>query len=711
MPTIALSRYAPYSPYPYGTQPISPGLLSPEVGEDTSPAFDPQMAQVDQNQTQNPLPPPPSVQPPPQSLNDTQASSQIANPLPLVPLNGTFPAGGSAKDTGAKQLLAKAQMLPPTPPPSMQPQAAPAPPQGSFPAGGFGAPSLAQPVPDVGGGAAPNAAPPTKLDPAIVKQEERRKEEEEKWKGNEAPKSNWLQRLSTALLALTKFAPYSNQIVHPKWSEQAAQHQAVLRDIGQQEKAIEQANTSQAAVDYKEAVADQRSAQGQNYANAEADRQSLNKQKEQDAQRKAWDDQLKIMTHGREGDTAYLDQSDPNIQKLKDSGYSVISDKFNPGRVVAIPPPLVQIKTGMEKYMPGHEPGDLVPWSEYKEATINAAKQQQELAKPVAPVKPPATTNEYEGLVQQHTDPATGVVDWKAVNDENDKRQIQRAQASKTQVTVGTPLTQTQIDSAAKPVSQGQKREEFLSSLPADQQRVIKALTDYTYPKLSSQSLRPAANGQKGYYQDLLDKAFAYDPSFDYKQYDSRQKLLNDFTSGKSAQNIRSLNTLTGHLGTLDQMGAALQNKDQNTYNKLANSIVSEFGDPRLTDFNLAKAAVSTELSNALKGQATEGDIKNWADNIRSSGSPQQLRDTVRVPLGLMHTRMQELQNQYTQGMGKPFKWPSEQAMDAFRKAGLDPLSVDPLGYVRTGTMNGRRIGAKADGTIWDLATGQQVKQ
>lgn len=607
-------------------------------------------------------------------------------------------------------------MPPPTPPPSMQPQAAPAPPEGSFPAGGFGAPSLGQPIPDVGGAAAasigPSGGAALTLDPALVKQEERRKEEEDKWKGNEAPKSNWLQRLSTALLALTKFAPYSNQIVHPKWTEQANQHQAVLGDINQQEKAIEQANTSQAAVDYKEGIAEQRALQGKNYANTEADRQALNKQKEQDAQRKAWDDQLKIMTHGREGDTAYLDQADPNLQKLKDSGYSVIDDKFNPGRVVAIPPPMMQVKPGMEKYMLGHESGDLVPWSEWKEGRANAAKQQQELARPSAPVvspKPPS--DEYQGLIQQHTDPKTGMVDLKAANDEYDARIVKRAQASKTQVNVGMPLTQAQADASGEPVATGQKREKFLSTLPPADQTVIKALTDYTYPKLSSMSLRPSANGQKGYYQDLLEKAFTYDPSFDYKQYDSRQKLLNDFTSGKSAQNIRSLNTLTGHLGTLDQMGAALQNKDQNTYNKLANSLVSEFGDSRLTDFNLAKAAVSTELSNALKGQATEGDIKNWAESIRSSGSPQQLRDTVRVPLGLMHTRMQELQNQYTQGMGKPFKWPSEQAMDAFRKAGLDPMSVDPLGYVKTGSLNGRRIGAKIDGTVWDLATGQQVKQ
>lgn len=254
MPYLPLSsRYAPAYGFP---QQLSPGLLSPDAGDESSPAFDPQMAQVDQNQTQTPLPPPPSVQPPPQQNFDTVQSSQIANPPPLVPLNGTFPAGGSAKDTGAKQLLAKAQMPPPTPPPSMQPQAAPAPPEGSFPAGGFGAPSIAQPV--VAGIGAASTQPQSEEEKALAGYEKQSEKLKEDHAGNESPKSNWLQRLSSALLSLTKFAPYSNQIVHPKWTEQENQYQRSQADIAQQEAQIRQNEATEAQAESRRGWAAQR---------------------------------------------------------------------------------------------------------------------------------------------------------------------------------------------------------------------------------------------------------------------------------------------------------------------------------------------------------------------------------------------------------------------------------------------------------------------
>jgi hypothetical protein len=268
---IAGSRYVGYSPIPLT---VSPGLLSPDTGSDpTAPAFDPSMAQADTLQSVPPVPPPPPQQPPQQSLSDTAARAQIANPPPLVPLNGQPPAGGSARDTGVKQLLAangRPQMPPPTPP-GAQASAAP-----MASAGGAAAPVAPAATPDTGtfypqalarGAAAPAAEPappPTGIpvDPQLAALQAESAQLQREHLGvdeqgnqiapsNAAPKSNWLQRLSSALLALTRFAPYSNQIIHPKWTAQEETYQAKQADIAQQEKMIEQANAAGAAVEQK----------------------------------------------------------------------------------------------------------------------------------------------------------------------------------------------------------------------------------------------------------------------------------------------------------------------------------------------------------------------------------------------------------------------------------------------------------------------------
>jgi hypothetical protein len=254
MPYLPIaSRYIGYSQAPMA---VSPGLLSPATDDENSPAFDPTLAAASANQTQTPLPPPPQQQPPPQGLNDTAASAQIANPPPLVPLNGQPPAGGSARDTGVKQLLAK-PMAPPTPP-GVQASAAPADASAAPatpPIGLFG------PVPTIGapdaGGAAATATPSASetLDPRIQKDISDYQANLEDHKHNESPKSNWLQRLSTALLALTRFAPYSNQIVHPKWTEQENEYQRKQNDILGDIKTVDTANTAQASVEQKEGTA------------------------------------------------------------------------------------------------------------------------------------------------------------------------------------------------------------------------------------------------------------------------------------------------------------------------------------------------------------------------------------------------------------------------------------------------------------------------
>lgn len=240
--------------------------------------------------------------------------------------------------------------------------------------------------------------------------------------------------------------------------------------------------------------------------------------------------------------------------------------------------------------------------------------------------------------------------------------------------------TPQQATAATTPLAPGQRNEEFLKTLNPQDQMLVKRIVDYDYP-LPTGSRGALTNPTT---KALISNAMAYDPAFTTSDYQVRQRLRQDFTSGKSSQNIRSLNTLTGHLGTLDEMATALANKDTQLYNRLANELITAFGDPRLTNFDLARAAVAGELSTAFKGQATDTEIKTWAGAINSAGSPEQLRGAVTTPVQLMHSRLAAFQNQYSSAMGKPFKLLSPEARATMQKFGFNPDTLE--GAVRSGT-------------------------
>lgn len=238
MPLTAFpTRYRPpYGPTPY----ISPGVLSP-LEDDASPAFDPRMQSLDDNQPPSPLPPPPPEIPRPPQDHDTQDSAQLASMPPVNP-----DAGPKASYSGLKH------MGPTMPPPGMEPAPAisEAPPEVA----------AAPPAPPIIPAQRPaqaadlGAKPPTDLEAATAANQKRLSDLHAN--RPEAPKSNWMQRVGQALLAASRFAPVANQIIHPKWSEQQRGYERQLSDAEREQKELETATSTGA-------LAEQRAAQGE----------------------------------------------------------------------------------------------------------------------------------------------------------------------------------------------------------------------------------------------------------------------------------------------------------------------------------------------------------------------------------------------------------------------------------------------------------------
>jgi hypothetical protein len=192
--------------------------------------------------------------------------------------------------------------------------------------------------------------------------------------------------------------------------------------------------------------------------------------------------------------------------------------------------------------------------------------------------------------------------------------------------------------------------EDALKGIDPAEARVVKKIANYEVPLP-----RGGFAAKDPTWQARLKLAAAYDPTFDVTQYDARAALRKDFTSGKGAANIRSLNTVISHIGKLNDSMSALDNSSFPAYNTVANWMSTQTGDPRQNNFGMAAQAVENELSTLFKGTgATDQEIKAWRDKLSAAGSPEQFQGVVSSALDLISGRAQALQDQWTKGMGKP---------------------------------------------------------
>jgi hypothetical protein len=221
-------------------------------------------------------------------------------------------------------------------------------------------------------------------------------------------------------------------------------------------------------------------------------------------------------------------------------------------------------------------------------------------------------------------------------------------------------------------IPQGATGENVLANLSAPMRESIKGLADYKVDPATF----PARTGHGSNQMDratAIGMAKAFDPSFDETQYKSRAAVRKDFTSGKAAFNIRSLNTAIGHLDAFAKAGAELQNGSVQLWNRIANSTLNATGDPRVAKFLAAADAVSGEAATIFKGTSgTDQEIKAWREHLSSASSPEQIKATTEQLIELMASRLEALDGQYQSGMGKPrdFRFLNDKSAGILQKLG-----------------------------------------
>ena len=194
----------------------------------------------------------------------------------------------------------------------------------------------------------------------------------------------------------------------------------------------------------------------------------------------------------------------------------------------------------------------------------------------------------------------------------------------------------------------GLSGEEFLKNLPLDEQTQIKALTE-------GRLAPPPMGRMNAYWEQLLAKAGQYEPGFDMTRFKSRQATRTDFAKGKAAGNIKALETVMGHLDSMDKAIDPLGN--YGWMHSITNPIKNYVRDEVLNDtdfqkararFDLDKGAVASELMKVFRetgGSVTE--VKDWEGKIHETDSPAALHETVKSALELISSRMEAVNNQW----------------------------------------------------------------
>lgn len=227
-----------------------------------------------------------------------------------------------------------------------------------------------------------------------------------------------------------------------------------------------------------------------------------------------------------------------------------------------------------------------------------------------------------------------------------------------------------------------------LAGLDPGTANIVRNIAAYKMPLPSGFALKTP------YWQNILGRVSLLDPDFDASQYNTKLALRKGFTSGKQSQNILGLNTAVGHINSLVNAFAALNNSSYESANQAENLMAKYLPitpglKKRQGDITSADAkfnAVKGELAAIFKQSgATDQEIKSWNDTITSknvaSSTPDQQKAFVNSTLELMGSRLGALNSQYEMGMGKPkdFRMLSDKSREILGKLGVDVDKLDPV--------------------------------
>lgn len=209
--------------------------------------------------------------------------------------------------------------------------------------------------------------------------------------------------------------------------------------------------------------------------------------------------------------------------------------------------------------------------------------------------------------------------------------------------------------------------DEFLKTLPADMQSLIKGVANY--------EIAPTTFSNRGQRERVVAAAKQYNPEFEETDYGNRFLTKKRFSSGPQGNTLRSMNVGIDHLATLQEYADALHNGNVQLINNAKAAFQKQFGYDAPTSFNAVKAIVGSEVSKAIVGsQGALADREEIKENLRVASSPAQLSGIIKAYKKLMAGQVTGLRQQY-----------ESTGLKGFNKL-LVPATMKELGLNEDGT-------------------------
>lgn len=210
-----------------------------------------------------------------------------------------------------------------------------------------------------------------------------------------------------------------------------------------------------------------------------------------------------------------------------------------------------------------------------------------------------------------------------------------------------------------------QTGEDYLRTLPAGMAAQVKAIAEGRQ--------NPPPRASSGVALQIMNAVNQYDPQFTLQKAQIRKA----FTTGADGRNIGALNTAAVHLDQLQEVSQALANGSFRPGNQLFNAFKNMFGNSAPTNFEGIKAAVSSEMASALKGNATDQEIASIKSTIDKSASPEQLAGAVKTNLDILGAKLNTYAERYHQQIPDDKNWspvmPTAKAV--FEKHQINPTA------------------------------------
>lgn len=193
-------------------------------------------------------------------------------------------------------------------------------------------------------------------------------------------------------------------------------------------------------------------------------------------------------------------------------------------------------------------------------------------------------------------------------------------------------------------------------AVPPQDRDLVSSIANYDTDPQKAASGRVPRGQERSVRQTLIEQAMAYAKAKGETYNPRAFTAVQDFIgNGRHGDQVRSLNVITEHMGTLRQLGEALDNGDVRAFNAAAQRWATEFGKSAPTSFQAAKDIVGTELIKAL-GVAGAGSAEERAQldrRLSVASSPQQIQDAINDVYGpLLTGQLKGLRSQYLSAGG-----------------------------------------------------------